>query len=593
MFDISHKRWRKGSWICFGVAAAVWLWLFTALPVSSGFGGGPTPLLFLLRRIWSGSADLGHAPFLPLVSLYVVFIRRKAIVDSMDGPDVRGLLFVLFGAILFWLGVKAEGARLCMLAAALLVWAIPFSVWGAGVARQLIFPAAFLLLCLPIDTLAVFFSMKLRLLAATLGAGIANGVGIPTTRIGTGIHSLAGGGFNLDVAEACSGLRSIFAMIALTAAYAFFTQKTLWRKWALFAFAVPIAVIGNVVRILAIIIVAAIFGEKKATGFYHDYSGYVVFVVAILLLMELGYLIAKYSLPARISSHFPSFQSKPSTSVGERSFGKRDAVLLALTPALMGICAVMTLIEPAIRPGNLDYLTDKMPTEIGPWHGSPVWHCHNEQCLRMFTEDELAKAGVLPIASGLTHSRSGELGSVLGEMRPQYRCPACEKGELFAVSLGEKQLLPADSRILRVRYSKDAREAFSVTLVISGANRDSIHEPESCLLSQGYETRKISMMSISPEGYSSIPVKRVDLEQPRGRNGKGGRTTFVYWIFSGDRNTTSRALWKLWTAWDRAVRHESSRWVMVTVTAEQPVGLKDRPEEMLTFCGELMRALRK
>jgi exosortase len=589
--NTSNQRWREWSWVSLGIAAAVWLWLLAVLPVSSGFGVGAKPLLTILRGIWSGSADLGHGPFLPLVSLYVVYSRRKAIADSMGRPDARGLVFVLLGVLLFWMGVKSEGARLCMVALAMLVWAVPLSVWGAGVARQLVFPAAFLFLCLPIDTLVVYFSMKLRLLAAAMGVGIANGIGIHTVRIGTGIHSTVGDGFNLDVAEACSGLRSIFAMIALSATYAFFTQKTLIRKWALFAFAVPVAVIGNVARIVAIVIVAAIFGEKKATGFYHDYSGYIVFVVAILLLMELGHLIAKYSLPPRVASFFHKVKIGTASQVTELSFRKRDAVLLALTPGLLMLCAVMTRMEPAVRPGNLDFLADKMPAAVGPWQGSPVWHCHNEQCMRVFTEDELAQNRVAPLTTNSTSSGSREFGTRLGDMLPRYRCPACEGGELYAVSLGEKQLLPADTRLLRVRYSKGTRNAYSVTLVVSGANRDSLHEPESCLLSQGYKAKQISIMSI--EAHSAIAVKRVDLEKPSGRGGKGSRLTFVYWIFSGERNTTSRWIWKLWTAWDRAIRHEASRWVMVTVTAEQPVGLKDRPDEMLKFSGELMEQLRR
>ncbi|MFO7534481.1 MAG: exosortase/archaeosortase family protein, partial [Kiritimatiellia bacterium] len=378
-----------------------------------------------------------------------------------------------------------------------------------------------------------------------------------------------------------------------TATYAFFTQKTLIRKWALFAFAVPVAVVGNVARIVAIVLVAAVFGEKKATGFYHDYSGYIVFVVAILLLMELGHLIAKYSLPPRLAVLLPKIKTGTRDRSGDISFRKRDALLLALTPALLVLCAVMVHMEPAIRPGNLDFLADKMPMAIGPWHGSPMWHCHNEQCMRAFTEDELAASRVMPLTTNSVFSGSSVLGTRLGDMQPRYRCPACEEGELYAVSLGEKQLLPADTRLLRLRYTKSSRNAYSVTLVISDADRNALHEPESCLFSQGYKTKQISITAISTDAYSTIAVKRVDLEQPRGRGGKGSQLTFVYWIFSGERNTTSRWIWKLWTAWDRAIRHEASRWVMVTVTAEQPVGLKDRPDEMLKFSGELMERLRR
>ena len=550
------------------------------------------PLLSLLRNTWSGSEDLGHGPFLPLLSLYVVFIRRHAIADSIGRPDGRGLVCVVFGTLLLWVGVKAEAARLCMVAMILLVGSVPFAIWGAGVGRQLVFPVAYLFLCLPLDTLVVFFSMKLRLLAAVVGVAIANGIGIPAERIGTGIHSLAGAGFNLDVAEACSGLRSIFAMIALTAAYAFLTQKTLWRKWALFACAIPVAVIGNVARIVAIVLVAAWFGEKKATGFYHDYSGYIVFVVAILMLMELGYLIARWNQSSRWLSWLARFKAASPEQMPAPVFRKRDIVLLGLTPAVLFVCAVMVQIVPVVRPGTLDFMVDTMPTQIGPWQGSPVWSCHNEQCMRMFSEEELEKKGIPPSSLNASVPRSHALGVALSELLPRCRCPVCETGELFAASLGEKKLLPADTQLLRIRYSKGGREAFSVALVISGVNRDSLHEPESCLSSQGYVARKIRLMEISPGSGAPMTVKRVDLERSSALSGRNARITFVYWAFSGNRNTTSRWLWKLWTAWDRVFRHEASRWVMVTVSAEQPVATKGRPDELLKFSGELMERLR-
>lgn len=573
------------------MVAIVWLWLLVAFPIRA-YALTAKSILFWLRYEWSGSADMGHGPFLPLVSLYVVFLRRKALAGSMGKPDLRGFLFVVLGALLFWMGAQSDAGRLCMAALVFLVWAVPFAVWGGGVARQLVFPAAYLCLCLPIGSMLDAFSMKLRLLAAVVGVAIANGIGIPAERIGTGIHSLAGAGFNLDVAEACSGLRSIFAMIALTAAYAFLTQKTLWRKWALFACAIPVAVIGNVARIVAIVLVAAWFGEKKATGFYHDYSGYIVFVVAILMLMELGYLIARWNQPSRWLSWLVRFKADRPQQVLDPVFGKRDVVLLALTPAVLFVCAVMVQIVPVVRPGTLDFMVDTMPAQIGPWQGSPVWHCHNEQCMRTYTEEELVRQGVAPVPVDSSASRSRELGALLGEMRTRSRCLACGTGALYAGSLGEKKLLPSDTRLLRFLYSKGVRDTISVTLVISGPNRNSLHAPEVCLGLQGYEIREKVRVGIPLSSESEALVNLVVLNPPRGRNGVSRPVEFVYWIFSGERRTTNRWIWKAWTAWDRVFRHEASRWVMVTVSAEQPVATKGRPDELLKFSGELMERLR-
>ena len=101
------------------------------------------------------------------------------------------------------------------------------------------------------------------------------------------------GSFAIDVAEPCSGLRSLFAMMALTAGYAYFTQPTWLRRGLLFVLAIPIAVVGNAVRILSIVAIAATCSPDFATGFYHDYSGYVVFLVAVALMVLTGGLITK------------------------------------------------------------------------------------------------------------------------------------------------------------------------------------------------------------------------------------------------------------------------------------------------------------
>jgi len=97
--------------------------------------------------------------------------------------------------------------------------------------------------------------------------------------------------WGVDVANPCSGLRSLLAMTALTSAYAFATQRTLWKKLALFAASIPLAIAGNIVRIVVIGLIAESFGEKVAVGLIHEYSGYVVFIVAIALMVSFGSLL--------------------------------------------------------------------------------------------------------------------------------------------------------------------------------------------------------------------------------------------------------------------------------------------------------------
>ena len=97
--------------------------------------------------------------------------------------------------------------------------------------------------------------------------------------------------FSLNVEAPCSGLRSLLAMTALTAVYAHFTQTTFVRKWLLFTLSIPIAVAGNIGRIISIALVSIVSGQKLGTGLYHDWSGYVLFTVAISLMVAVAKLL--------------------------------------------------------------------------------------------------------------------------------------------------------------------------------------------------------------------------------------------------------------------------------------------------------------
>ncbi len=155
------------------------------------------------------------------------------------------------------------------------------------VAKLLIFPCAYLIFCIPLNFLDTI-SFPLRIFAAGASTALLNGLGIEAERTGSAIFSGAGGGFNFDVADPCSGIRSLLAMTALTAVYAYFTQKTLLKKWILFLCAIPLAIIGNIARIATIALVAQAFGERIALTLYHDYSTYVVFSVAIAVMVAIG-----------------------------------------------------------------------------------------------------------------------------------------------------------------------------------------------------------------------------------------------------------------------------------------------------------------
>lgn len=236
--------------------------------------------------------DMSYGWYVPVFSLYVLWTEREKLVKSLGAPSWAGLVATLPFLFLGFLGVRGIQIRLEIVAFIGLLITVPWAFFGRETAKQMLFPAGFLLFCLPLATFLDIITVHLRLFGTAMAYAILQGVGAAVVRTGTMI-SATDGSFAIDVAAPCSGLRSIFALMALTAGYAYFNQSTWLRRGLLFACSVPLAILGNVMRILTICLVGTYCSAEFATGFYHDYSGYVVFLVAIVLMVAVGEAITR------------------------------------------------------------------------------------------------------------------------------------------------------------------------------------------------------------------------------------------------------------------------------------------------------------
>ena len=236
--------------------------------------------------------DLSYGWYIPIFSIYVLWRERREIAASLGEPPSTGFLLLLPSLCLGFLGIRGHQVRFEVLGFVGLLISLAWIFFGKATAKSVLFPALFLLFCLPFHSFLDIVTIHLRQLAVSVAYGAMKGVGVEVVRQGTMLASPSGG-FAIDVAEPCSGLRSLFAMAALTAGYAYFTQPTWLRRGILFALSIPIAVAGNIARIFTIVAIAATCSAEFATGFYHDYSGYVVFLVAISLMVACGELVSR------------------------------------------------------------------------------------------------------------------------------------------------------------------------------------------------------------------------------------------------------------------------------------------------------------
>lgn len=520
-------------------------------------------LVWLRYTLSEPTQDMSHGWGVPLFSLFLVWRRRREIAAAAGPPSLAGVLLCLPLLGLLWLGERGDQPRLSQVAVYGLLWALVYACFGRRLARLLFFPVAFLVFTVPLGFLD-FFTVRLRLATAWISAFLLNGAGIPVVRAGTGLHCMTGEGFALDVADPCSGLRSIFAIATLTAAYAYQTLRTRWKQWLLFACSVPLAVLGNLARILTIALVAHFFGNSMANVLIHKGPGnsLLPILVAMPLMLQVGTWIAR--LGGRGPEDTPSVVAPDAPAVPTSGIWAAWAGLALVILTLAGMfTALQRLPPPELEPQA--FLAARMP-ELPGYRLAKPWHCQNEQCRRVF--DNLPadpSTGKPPV------------------------CPACG-GLMDEVSCGERAYLPADTLFLKGNYYDAFGDRLHVSVVVNGASRRSIHRPELCLPAQGFSIESIRNRELPDGNGGRLSVKIVDLRPSLA--GQQRRAGQVYYFISANHQTASHYVRLLISIRDRAIFNRVTRWAMVAIVGDPPFNTPERLDAVQSFLGKLNAALR-
>lgn len=281
--------WRR--WL---LVAAVLALVFYAYGVSKtcALGVTPTSTLGWLFAYWSRGGEYAHGYVVPIIAAGLfVWLWRRQLVDAPLSPARSGLAVIVLAALLYWVGVRGANPRLVAISLVVLIFGLILYAGGWRWAVALWFPCAFLVFMIPLNFLEPYVSFPLRIFVARISTVLLQVLGLDVFQNGTGILSRSGRFAPLDVADPCSGIRSLVALMALTSLYGYVTMDRAWKKWVLFVSSIPLAVLGNVARITTVALVAQGFGSDWAMKIYHDYSGYIVFSLAILSMVVLGVLL--------------------------------------------------------------------------------------------------------------------------------------------------------------------------------------------------------------------------------------------------------------------------------------------------------------
>ncbi len=246
---------------------------------------------------WSVDPNFSHGFLVPLVALYMVWYKKNEISEIPRESSKTGIFIIILGMLVHIAG--NVGAELFLMRFSMIITLTGIIVYyyGFTLFRKIMVPVAYLILMIPIPSILWNkIAFPLQLFAAKISSQTISLLGIPVFREGNILH-LAN--TSLEVVDACSGLRSLTSLIALTAAFAFIAPLSSFKKWILFFSAIPIAVAVNVIRLTITGAMAAWIGPETAQGFLHDMSGLIIFGAALILV----YLV--YIIEMKIEKAYP------------------------------------------------------------------------------------------------------------------------------------------------------------------------------------------------------------------------------------------------------------------------------------------------
>lgn len=519
--------WLSPRVIGWGTAALLLVGLFVMLPYQHGTFADRLSVFVGWWRFTNEQSEWAFCPLVPLVSAWFGWQRRAELQALPLRGHWSGLAILALALFSYWIGFHADTCYPGFAAFQLAV--AGFIIWMCGLEwmRVLLFPWLFLVFMWPVYPLEDQLAQPLRMITAGWASRVLSLIGQPTVNEGAQLLSAAnparelavGQLFRLDVAEACSGIRSLYALMMLAAIYGYVFLRGLWPRVALFFSAIPLAMVGNLVRMVLLAFGSVWFGPEIAIGrtvdgieeisLYHELAGYMVFAVALVGMFA-------------ISSFLEGKHWKHKKT--------RKVVSAAVTEAVESIQPFAIRAGIAIVLGGFTVL----------------------RCVLPSSQPELSPPPV-----------TMEMPTQSGAMQSQE----------MPMTAAERMALNPDITLTRRIYVGQEQQMLA-TLVLSGQTRRGLHRPDVCLPGAGW-----NIMSKQPVSLHLNDGREVDgmlmrlvrdykdektgqLMRMRGLN--------IFW-YQGWGTSTSNYYHHVFTTYfDSIFRNLNHRWALVSFFTQLP-----------------------
>jgi exosortase len=253
-------------------------------------------VLWRLVGQWLHDPNFSHGIFVPAFSAFVLWQNRQRLLALRPAPSWWGLPLLLIASVLLVVGILGAELFLSRISLLLMIAGLVILLRGWSHFRAILFPWAFLILMIPIPVI-VFnqVTFPLQILASKVAANVLPVLGVPVLREGNVINLPA---MPLEVAEACSGIRSLLSLVTLSIIYGYLMESRNSIRIILALASVPIAVAANSLRIVGTGLLVQYWDPDKAEGFFHAFSGWLIFVVSLTMLYALHKLLLRFYPPA-------------------------------------------------------------------------------------------------------------------------------------------------------------------------------------------------------------------------------------------------------------------------------------------------------
>ncbi len=313
---------------------------------------------------WGAQQELSHSYFIPVISLWLVWINRRTVLASVGAPSIWGVAICAAAALLALLGRVTESFLFQQIGMVVAIAGLVAAFGGLSLLRTTLAPILFLFFAVPPPYMLItILSWKFQEWSSILGVAMVQAMNIPVFLTGNIIDL---GEYKLQVAEACSGLRYLFPFLSLGVMTAYIYRGPLWHKAAIVAATIPITIFMNSFRIAVTAALVQAQGVAHAEGVLHFFEGWVVFVLCLVALFAvisaLG-LLQKPRVSAFAALGSPELK-QTSPSPGARSRLLPLGAVAAVAVAALGLARVAN-VESLITPPREDF--DRLPLEFAGW----------------------------------------------------------------------------------------------------------------------------------------------------------------------------------------------------------------------------------